>query len=221
MFNRILSKLIRPRSIRDFNFSSGLDAGGYALYGLARALRPNTCVEIGSARGLSACLVGQALKENGKGKLYAIDPHATTEWNDGNSIDSYSVMLANIEKFGVNSQVEIIRDYSSNVSKAWDKTIDMLFIDGDHSYEGVKADWEAFSPHVKKFGVVVFHDTTWEYHRDSEWFRSDMGVPKFVEDLRVAGFQVITIDEYCGISMVQPTKGGVPLVPTPETRLDK
>jgi len=35
---------------------------------------------------------------------------------------------------------------------------DMIFIDGDHAYEGVKKDWEMYSKLVKKGGVVVFHD---------------------------------------------------------------
>jgi predicted O-methyltransferase YrrM len=195
------------------SFASGLGTGGYVLYGLARALSPEVCVEIGSARGLSACLIGRALKENGKGKLYAIDPHEPTRWNDGSSVESLPLMEANLARFGVRQQVEIVRDYSFKVAKTWKRPIDLLFIDGDHSYEGVKADWDAFSPHVSKFGVVVFHDTTWEFHRDSEWYRSDMGVPSFVEELRVSGYQVITIDQHCGISMVQPVRGGVPLLP--------
>jgi len=36
--------------------------------------------------------------------------------------------------------------------------IDLLFIDGDHSYLGVKKDWEMYSPLVKKGGFVAFHD---------------------------------------------------------------
>ncbi len=35
---------------------------------------------------------------------------------------------------------------------------DFLFIDGDHSYEGVKADYENYSPMVKPGGMVAFHD---------------------------------------------------------------
>ncbi|HEU5119072.1 MAG TPA: CmcI family methyltransferase, partial [Isosphaeraceae bacterium] len=38
------------------------------------------------------------------------------------------------------------------------RKLDMLFIDGDHSYEGVKQDWEMYSPLVKSGGIVVFHD---------------------------------------------------------------
>ncbi|MHA1582872.1 MAG: CmcI family methyltransferase [Candidatus Baldrarchaeia archaeon] len=35
---------------------------------------------------------------------------------------------------------------------------DFLFIDGDHSYEGVKRDFEAYSPLVGKDGIIAFHD---------------------------------------------------------------
>ncbi len=36
--------------------------------------------------------------------------------------------------------------------------IDFLFIDGDHSYEGVKADYEIYYPYVAKYGLIAFHD---------------------------------------------------------------
>jgi predicted O-methyltransferase YrrM len=36
--------------------------------------------------------------------------------------------------------------------------IDFLFIDGDHSYEGVKQDFEMYSPLVNKDGLIAFHD---------------------------------------------------------------
>jgi predicted O-methyltransferase YrrM len=36
--------------------------------------------------------------------------------------------------------------------------LDFLFIDGDHTYEGVKKDFEMYSPLVRKGGIVAFHD---------------------------------------------------------------
>lgn len=36
--------------------------------------------------------------------------------------------------------------------------MDFLFIDGDHAYEGVKADFEMYSPLVRKGGLVALHD---------------------------------------------------------------
>jgi len=39
-----------------------------------------------------------------------------------------------------------------------DSKLDLLFIDGDHTYEGVKRDFEMYSPLVKKGGIIAFHD---------------------------------------------------------------
>lgn len=38
------------------------------------------------------------------------------------------------------------------------KPVDFLFIDGDHSYAGVKADFEMYSPLVRPGGLIGFHD---------------------------------------------------------------
>ena len=219
MLAKILSKLagkfpqLRSREfyVETFDFQSGLGDSAWLLYGLARSLKPKVCVEIGSARGKSACAVGLALRRNGGGKLYAIDPHRITNWNDTNSVDSLAIITENLRKAGVTEQVEIVRQTSGAAAKGWDNKIDLIFIDGDHSYEGVKADWDLFLPHLNEFGVVVFHDTLWDLRPDPKIARADMGVPRFVDDLRAAGYPVITIDQNFGVSLVQPKIGGVKL----------
>lgn len=40
----------------------------------------------------------------------------------------------------------------------YEKCVDFLFIDGDHTYEGVKKDFEMYSPFVKNGGCIAFHD---------------------------------------------------------------
>lgn len=47
---------------------------------------------------------------------------------------------------------------SQMVAKLWSKPISLLFIDGDHSYEGVKKDTESWLPHMKKGGTILYHD---------------------------------------------------------------
>jgi predicted O-methyltransferase YrrM len=37
-------------------------------------------------------------------------------------------------------------------------SVDLLFLDGDHSYEGVRADFESYSPLVRPGGLIAFHD---------------------------------------------------------------
>lgn len=55
---------------------------------------------------------------------------------------------------------DFIRGDSVVVARMWsDKNrINVLFIDGDHSYEGCKADINAWYPHMAKDGVMLFHD---------------------------------------------------------------
>jgi predicted O-methyltransferase YrrM len=43
------------------------------------------------------------------------------------------------------------------------RDIDFLFIDGDHTYEGVKQDWEMYSPLVRPGGLIAFHDVAGNY----------------------------------------------------------
>ncbi len=40
----------------------------------------------------------------------------------------------------------------------WKGEIDLLFIDGDHSFEGAYGDLEVWYPHIRKGGVIVMHD---------------------------------------------------------------
>jgi len=105
----------------------------------------------------------------------------------------------------------MIRSTSEEAARDWQRPIDLIFIDGDHSYTGVKRDWELFAPHVRPFGIVVFHDTIWDLPPWREWARADMGVPRLVDELREQGFQILTIDQDCGVSIVQPVVGGCPL----------
>lgn len=46
----------------------------------------------------------------------------------------------------------------SSLSASWDKPIDVLFIDGNHSYRFVKEEIKKYVPFIKKGGVVLFHD---------------------------------------------------------------
>lgn len=73
--------------------------------------------------------------------------------------------------------------------------IDFLFIDGDHSYEGVKADFEMYSPLVAKNGIIAFHDiviSTRHHDRNvyvGEFWRELTKVrnPKFLNQCMIGG----------------------------------
>jgi predicted O-methyltransferase YrrM len=64
-----------------------------------------------------------------------------------------------------------VEETRSRVAKALDGPLDLLFIDGDHSYDGVKSDFEMYSPLVREAGIVAFHDIANA--------RTDYGVGRF------------------------------------------
>lgn len=55
---------------------------------------------------------------------------------------------------------------------------DMVYIDGDHTYESAVADWEQYGPLVDRGGVIVFHDSQGYPGRE------DFGVGRLVAELR-------------------------------------
>lgn len=60
------------------------------------------------------------------------------------------------------------------------RSIDLLFIDGDHSYEGVKTDYQLYSPLVASGGLIAFHDIV-PCPADRR-----CGVPQFWQELKGA-----------------------------------
>lgn len=130
-------------------FPTSVDpAVGELLYALIRILRPEIVVEIGTAKGYSAIAIAQALEDNNKGKLYTIDP-----------VEQELVKIA-IKKSGLGHRINYIIDYSTNaIPRLKLPKIDFIFIDGDHSYENVSADFDLVKDSIPKGGLIAFHDT--------------------------------------------------------------
>lgn len=65
------------------------------------------------------------------------------------------------------------------------RPVDFLFIDGDHSYKGVKSDHAVFSPLVKPGGVIAFHDIATPATIGNPYRKGTFcGVTKFWKELR-------------------------------------
>jgi predicted O-methyltransferase YrrM len=47
---------------------------------------------------------------------------------------------------------------SEQVARCWKEPLDLVFIDGDHSEEACRLDWELWNPCVRPGGAVAFHD---------------------------------------------------------------
>lgn len=119
-------------------------------------------VEIGSYRGRSTCMLAQGSKDGHKVRVYAIDPH--TSYIDGTAKFGFGdnlVYMHNLVKFDF-PEVNTINLPSVQVAKCWSDPVGLLFIDGRHEYEYVKADFDAWVPFVKPDGYILMHDVTLE-----------------------------------------------------------
>ena len=120
-----------------------------------------TIAEIGSYIGASACCFGASVKARGTGQIICVDTWNNDAMTEGNR-DTWKEFEYNTREY--KRFVVPIRGLSVDVIQSVrDVTpdLDLLFIDGDHSYEGVKADWEAYKKFLKKGSVVIFHDYGW------------------------------------------------------------
>jgi predicted O-methyltransferase YrrM len=197
-----------------YEWHSGFGDFAFIMYSLVRSAKPDVVVEIGSAYGKSTCYIASALQRNHRGKLYSVDPHEKTSWNDGDeTVDTFRIVSKRLSEMRLNPYVEILRNYSNKVCQIWNRKIDILLLDGAHGYEDVKADFYGFLPHLKPDSLIVFHDTMWEYHRNSSWYRVDQGVPRVVQELLVKGYPVVTLRESWGLSILQNSPGGFCLTP--------
>lgn len=128
------------------------------LYSLATRLQHGaTLVEIGSYRGGSSQFLGCAAQSL-NGKLYCVD----TWKSDAMTVerhDTYEDFLRNTAVYG--SSVQPLRGRSVEIAKTFHGIIDLLFIDGDHSYEGCRMDVETWSKKLRNGAILIFHDYSW------------------------------------------------------------
>lgn len=143
------------------------------LYELSKSLKEKSkVVEIGSYIGASSCFIADALLTNDS-TLYCIDTWDNDAMTEGKK-DTYITFKENTREFKNN--IVMVRGMSGDVvgeiERLTENHVDLLFIDGDHSFEGVKLDWDKYSPMLKSGSIVIFHDYGWA-----------TGVQKVVDEL--------------------------------------
>lgn len=139
----------------------------HILYDIRTMLgnQPKTYLEIGSYVGSSASLM---LQHPFKTKVICIDPlNLNKKHFNGTQIQEETLKI-NINKNNINSNEVIInKNFSTDINlikKLQNEKIDILFIDGDHSYKGVNNDWNNYKNLVVPGGYIIFDDyCDWKY----------------------------------------------------------
>jgi hypothetical protein len=165
-------------------------------------MRAKNCVCIGSGGGYIPRLMTQARRDLYDQGIF----EGNNEYNWGDIGATYVVDACN----GIGGPTDLENEQSfyrtnfyprlikSTSEKAYydffvlqDIKIDVLFIDGDHSYEGVKLDFELYSKILSPRGIILIHDTDGEYEESlivSEDSKKDHhrfdGPSRLVEELQ-------------------------------------
>jgi cephalosporin hydroxylase len=126
------------------------------LVAIVARLRPRSIVEIGSARGGTLwawCVVGAD-----DATIVSIDlpggPFGGGDYGES-LLRSFAREKQSLELVRGDSQSREVLENVRAVAKA---PVDFLFIDGNHTYEGVRADFELYAPLVGPGGVIALHD---------------------------------------------------------------
>jgi hypothetical protein len=147
-------------------------------YNLVKNLEPELIVELGSWKGTSFYSFCQAAKDQKLNtKLVAID---TWQGDDhaGHFGDAVFVEFKRLLATYYSSvQASFIRrTFNEAVSSFTDNSIDILHIDGFHTYEAVSNDFNTWIGKVKKTGIILFHDISVK--------EGDFGVHKFWDEIK-------------------------------------
>jgi predicted O-methyltransferase YrrM len=133
------------------------------FYSVIREQHPAVVVEIGSYLGRSTVFLALALQRtNSPGRVIAVDPHTgdrqQLEGLAAEQLPSYELFRQHCRAARVDHLIEARVQTSAQAALGWSAPIDLLFVDGWHSYDAVLNDGQAWLPHLSPRGVVVFDD---------------------------------------------------------------
>jgi hypothetical protein len=119
---------------------------GILVYYLIRQFNLSSMLEVGFGRGFCTFCAAKAFYDAGvKGTIVTVDPALNQEW-----LQQLSQVFPK-EWF---SYVKFVKDTSQNALPQINDKFDLIYIDGDHSYQGTKFDWENTKDKCQRFMLM-------------------------------------------------------------------
>jgi len=194
--------ILEPIKYRWTHGATDLHLGdGMMIYSLIMFNRAKVCVCIGSGGGFIPRLMTQARMDLHAQGIFEGNP--ANEWGDigttiivdaSNGVGGFTDWTADDSFLRKHFCPQIILETSERAFYDYfvrqDIKIDYLHIDGDHSYEGVKLDFELYSTIMSENAIITIHDTDQKYHdtfvvteNSKKDFVTFDGPAKFVKEL--------------------------------------
>lgn len=148
---------------------------GALLWRRAHGLRDATVAEIGRSKGGSTLLLAAALGDGSHVYSYDLHVKATA------GAESDAQLREVLERYGLAGRVTLVVG-DSRTADPPPAQCELVLVDGDHSYEGVRADFDAWHDRVRPGGHMLFHDAV-----GGQLSRPHEGVIRFVEELEREG----------------------------------
>lgn len=152
-------------------------------------------VEIGVFEGVTTGVIAAALDPTGT--LYAIDPFLA-----GRLGICWGKPIAKREsrRFRPRCQLEFVEAFSHQASQRIGGEFDFLFIDGDHSWDGIAQDWSDWSPRIALGGIIGLHDTRIPEHHPAV---AQLGSYQYFNERIIKDSRFRLIDQVDSLSILQ------------------
>lgn len=194
--------ILEPIKYRWSHGATDLHLGdGLLIYSLIMFNRAKVCVCIGSGGGFIPRLMTQARRDLWEQGIF--EGNNSSEWGDigttiivdaANSVGGFTDWTNENSFLRQHFTPQVILETSERAFYDYfvrqDIKIDYLHIDGDHSYEGVKKDFELYSTIMSENGIITIHDIDQTYHdtfivteNAKEDFVTFDGPAKYIKDL--------------------------------------